>query len=54
MVLFEFAFEARQERKSVGRGPGETGENAIVIKPADFFGARFHDRFAESYLTIAR
>ena len=37
MILFEFAFEPRQERKSVGGSSRKTRKNTIVIKPADLF-----------------
>ena len=39
--LLELRFEAREERKSVGCGPGETGHDLIVIQAAQLLRRRF-------------
>src|SRR5687768_8833554 len=54
VILFQFAFETRQERKSVGGGSSESGEYTVVVKTTDLFRAGFHDGFAEGHLAIAR
>src|SRR5882672_2989661 len=52
MVLFQLAFESRQQRKSVGGGPGEARQYSIVIQAADLPGVGFHDRFAQRDLAV--
>jgi hypothetical protein len=53
MILLEFAFKTRQQRKGVGRGASETREDAIVVEAPNFLGGAFHDRFAQRDLPIA-
>src|SRR5215204_1534391 len=54
VVLFEFAFKAREEREGVGGGPGEAAENLLVVESADFARAALHDRVAVCHLSVPR
>src|SRR6476619_1563581 len=52
MVLLELAFETREQRNGVGSRTSKPGEDAVVVQPADFFRAAFHDGFAQRYLAV--
>ena len=41
MILFELAFEARQQRKGIAGGSGKAGQNIIVVEPANFLALAF-------------
>ncbi len=42
-VLLEFCFEAREEIEGVGSRSGKTGEDFLLIKPANFLGRVLED-----------
>ena len=53
-VLFELGFEAGEQRKRIGGGPGKPGENPIVVESPDLRAPLLHDRLAERDLPVAR
>src|SRR5687768_7218760 len=53
VVLLQLALKSGKQRKRVGGGACKSGKNTVVIKTTDLFGARLHDGFAESNLTVA-
>src|ERR1700692_3923536 len=50
MVLFQFRFEAAEKGEGVGGGAGESGEDLIVIKAANFLRSMFNDGLTERNL----
>ena len=53
-ILLELRFEAREQRKRIGRRPGEARKNLVVVQPPDFLRALLDDRIAEGYLAVTR
>ena len=53
VILFELAFEARQQRKRVACCSRKPGQNLIVVESPDFLGAGFHDSLAERHLPVS-
>ena len=43
VVLLELGFEAREQRERIGGGSGESGQDLVVIQPAELFGGRFQN-----------
>src|SRR5262249_38476837 len=54
VVLFEFGFEAAEEREGVGGGAGESGHDLSAIEAPQFSGGGLENFRAESHLSIAR
>lgn len=52
VILFELAFETREQRERVACGSREPRQNLIVVESPDFFGRSLHDRLAERYLPV--
>ncbi len=52
VVLLQLRLKAGEERKSVGCGPGESGEDFVVVQPADLLGRVLDDAFAERDLAV--
>src|ERR1039457_3430242 len=51
--LLELGFEARKEREGIGRGPGESRQDLVVVQAAQLAGGAFQDLAAEAHLSIA-
>ena len=51
-ILLELGFEAREQRERIGRGPGEAGQDIVVVQPPDLAGALLDDGVAQRHLTI--
>ena len=51
-VLFQFGFEAAEERERVGGGAGEPGEHLVVVEAANLLCGTLHDRGAERDLSV--
>ena len=52
-ILLELGFEAREQRKRIGRRAGKAGEDVVVIEAPDLAGALLDDGIAERHLTVA-
>ena len=51
-ILLELRFEAREQSERIGRRPGEAGEDAVVVEPADFAARLLDDRLPECDLSV--
>src|SRR5215216_1705980 len=54
VILLELALEPRQKRERVSSRSSKTGQNLIVVEPADLSCACFHDGFAHGHLPVSR
>ena len=52
-ILLQFGLEPREQRERIGRGAGKSGQNVIVVEPANLAGALFDDGLAEGHLAVA-
>ena len=52
VILLQLGFEAAEQSKCVGRRPGKTRDNLVVIKPPDFLGRMLDHRFAKRDLAV--
>jgi hypothetical protein len=52
-MFLELAFETFEERKGVGGGTGETGDDLAVVQTANFLRVAFHDGVAQRNLAVA-
>ena len=53
VILLELGFEAAEKGEGVGSRAGESGEDFVVVEPADFPGRVLDDRFAERDLAVS-
>src|SRR5437773_532865 len=53
-ILLELRFERGEQREGIRGGAGESGEDRIVVEPADFLRALLQDGAAEGHLTVTR
>src|ERR1700741_2609036 len=53
VILFELAFEPRQQCKGISGLPGKPCQNLIVLKPPHLPGAGFHNRLTHCHLAVA-
>ena len=53
LVFLQFALEALEEGKGIRRGPGETRQHPLLVKPPHLAGVTLHDRRAQRDLAIA-
>ena len=51
--LLQLGFEAREQREGVGRGAGETGQDLVVVEPAQLSGGRLSGLPAQGDLAVA-
>ena len=52
VVLFEFGFEAREEREGVGGGTRESRDDTVLVKAAEFLRGAFEDFRSDGDLTV--
>src|SRR5574338_1141888 len=52
VILFELAFESREQRERVTRSSRKSRHNLIVVKAPDLFRAGLHDSLAERHLPV--
>src|ERR1039458_4359105 len=53
VILLQLRFEARKERKRVGRGAGKPGQDLVLVEPPDLAGGVLDDAFPERDLAVS-
>src|SRR5207248_2900379 len=54
VVLLQLGFKASKEVESISGRSGKTGQNLVLVKPADLLGGVFNHPFPQRDLPISR